>query len=727
MTQITHQASRLPISAIVIYRNESDHLKACLPGLRFCDEIIGIDMASDDDSRAVAARYVDRMFEVDPFPIAEPTRVAAAKIAKHDWVMLVDPDEYLTPKLARQIEQALRDRPFAGGFGLPWWFYFKKKHLQGTAWGGTHRHKLMLIHRERCDLFPTCNRIVEVRRGFKRYNLPGDPANHVRHHWSNSYLNLLGRHWSRYPRLDVKRRRAEGERFSLKRLLLEPGSHFSRSYRDFDGCRMGLRGLLLSTVFGLYHFRQEMLMATSNDQTSSEPQSGDDDLPALRECTCTSSCASPSCSQLQSSMDSSPFLKAEASQRVLVISAAFPPMVAGESESTIQHCRALAAAGHEVHLLTTQRQNITQDQSFTVHATIKRWDWSEARELKRVVRAVKPQAVLLVFASWNYRYHPMISYAASMVKRIVPDCRFVTRMEWSMGTLASEHGLGTRLMRWWKAWRHRGDYGYGTLLRESDAVTVMCDEHEQKVAAIDPSVSEKLLRVPPLLLIRQAEAPTWEQRRNIRASLGVTDEQQTLLAYFGLIAPGKGLESLLRAMSELRTKGQDVKLVMIGGVTERPDHQAFAQRLQQLCRDMNLGSSVRWTGGFEFESMQPSQWLWVSDMAVLPWEQGARLNNSTLAAVSAHRLPIITTMPPEGQTDSELLVPDRMIHLPPGQVGRMVEAIDRVIQDAGLRRRLTVGSSQLFKQAYDPAITLPRTMAAMGLDVPRRVAARRAA
>lgn len=708
MSDDTHHPQRLPISAIVIYRNESEHLRQCLPRLRFCDEIIGIDMASTDDSRAVAERHVDRMYEVDPFPIAEPTRVAAAKIARHDWVLLVDPDEYLTSRLAKQIEEALHERPFAGGFGLPWWFYFKQKHLRGTAWGGTHRHKLMLINRQRCELFATCNRIVAVRQGYRRYDLPGDEANHVRHHWSRSYRDLLWRHWSRYPRLDVKRRRGDGERFSLARLLIEPVRNFSRSYRDFDGCRMGLRGLLLSMIFAIYHVRQEWLMAFCDWRRS---QAGEATPSETKLRPCSVKDASYKFDQACSHNTAA----SSTSRCVLVVSAAFPPMVAGESESTLQQCRSLAEAGHDVHLLTTQRQNMPTAEPYTVHALMQRWNWSEARRYRQLLRRLRPESILLVFASWNYHYHPMISYAATMAKQIVPACHFLLQIQWSMGTLASEHGLGTRLIRSWKAWCHGGDYGYGTLLRDSDAVTVMCDEHEEKVIAIDPDVCQKLRRIPPLVLIRRTEAPTWQQRRTVRASLGVTGREQTLLGYFGLVAPGKGLETLLRALYELRVGGQEVKLVLIGGVTERPEHQAYAQRLQQLCHDMHLGSAVRWTGAFDFHSELPSQWLWACDMAVLPWEQGAHLNNSTLAAVSAHRLAIITTSPPQGQSDMELRAPDRMIHVPPGHVGRLVEAIDRVIHDAGLRRRLTLGSSQLFSEVYDPAITMPRTMEAMGL------------
>ena len=46
--------------------------------------------------------------------------------------------------------------------------------------------------------------------------------------------------------------------------------------------------------------------------------------------------------------------------KLLVISGAFPPMASGEAANTFHLCRRLAAAGVEVHLLTTQQPRIEQ-------------------------------------------------------------------------------------------------------------------------------------------------------------------------------------------------------------------------------------------------------------------------------------------------------------------------------------------------------------------------------
>jgi glycosyltransferase involved in cell wall biosynthesis len=56
--------TQTPISDIVIVRNEPERLEGCLAALKWCDELIAIDMESSDESLAVARRYADRVYHV---------------------------------------------------------------------------------------------------------------------------------------------------------------------------------------------------------------------------------------------------------------------------------------------------------------------------------------------------------------------------------------------------------------------------------------------------------------------------------------------------------------------------------------------------------------------------------------------------------------------------------------------------------------------------------------
>lgn len=240
--------SHPPVTAIVIYRNEKRHLGCCLRALRWCNELIAVDMQSSDGSREIAQALADRVLSVSQCPIAEPTRVAAAKLARHDWVLLVDPDEQIPESLSNDIRKALAKHPDAGAFSLPMWFYFKDQRLTGTVWG-TLTYKLRLIHRDRCELLPLCNRISRLLPDEREVRIEHDGENHMLHYWSDSYLDLLYKHFVRYSHTEAAAMVAQGKRFGLRTAAMDPLIELKKTFKDFDGWRIGPRGWLLSAIY----------------------------------------------------------------------------------------------------------------------------------------------------------------------------------------------------------------------------------------------------------------------------------------------------------------------------------------------------------------------------------------------------------------------------------------------------------------------------------------------
>lgn len=275
-----------PVTAIVIFRNEKHHLGRCLRALWWCDEIIAVDMESSDGSLAIAQNLADRVLSVPVCPIAEPTRVAAAKLASNDWVLLVDPDEEIPENLSHDIRAALIEHPDTGAFSLPMWFYFKNKRLAGTVWG-TLTYKQRLIHRERCDLLPLCNRITQLKPGQRDTRIPHDGGNHMRHYWSSSYLDLLHKHFVRYSHKEAAAMVAQGKRFSLHMGLIAPLTELKKSLKDFDGWRIGPRGWLLSGIYFGYTLASNWLTLYYQWRGAPSQKPVDHELPALNEISLT--------------------------------------------------------------------------------------------------------------------------------------------------------------------------------------------------------------------------------------------------------------------------------------------------------------------------------------------------------------------------------------------------------------------------------------------------------
>lgn len=96
----------LPITLLVIARNEAAAIGRCLDSVPFAAEKLVIDSGSTDGTREVAARHGARVVEHEWLGFG-PQRNFATTQSKHDWILALDADEALTPELAREMEQRL--------------------------------------------------------------------------------------------------------------------------------------------------------------------------------------------------------------------------------------------------------------------------------------------------------------------------------------------------------------------------------------------------------------------------------------------------------------------------------------------------------------------------------------------------------------------------------------------------------------------------------------------
>ena len=85
----------LPLSGVVIARNEADRIGRCVGSLRaVCAEVIVLDSGSTDDTVAIARALGARVEHRDWSGFAEQKNAAIA-LATQPWVLLLDADEWL--------------------------------------------------------------------------------------------------------------------------------------------------------------------------------------------------------------------------------------------------------------------------------------------------------------------------------------------------------------------------------------------------------------------------------------------------------------------------------------------------------------------------------------------------------------------------------------------------------------------------------------------------------
>lgn len=97
----TH-SKRKTLSAVIITKDEERMIANCLWTLAFADECIVVDTGSTDNTVQIASRMGARVVEVLGGSFAD-WRTAGKEASSGDWILYIDADERVTPKLSREI------------------------------------------------------------------------------------------------------------------------------------------------------------------------------------------------------------------------------------------------------------------------------------------------------------------------------------------------------------------------------------------------------------------------------------------------------------------------------------------------------------------------------------------------------------------------------------------------------------------------------------------------
>jgi len=97
----------MPLSVIIITRNESANIVACLESVAFADEVIVLDGQSTDDTVSLAQNSGAKVFTAPSWEGFGPQKNKALSYASHDWVLSIDADERVSTDLALEIQQVL--------------------------------------------------------------------------------------------------------------------------------------------------------------------------------------------------------------------------------------------------------------------------------------------------------------------------------------------------------------------------------------------------------------------------------------------------------------------------------------------------------------------------------------------------------------------------------------------------------------------------------------------
>jgi glycosyltransferase involved in cell wall biosynthesis len=236
------------LSVAMIARNEEKNLPRTLEAVRWADEIVIVDSGSVDRTPEIARSFgAKHSFNRDFRGHPEQKTIAIGKCTS-DWILLLDADEVVSPELAEEIRQTIRNPKYEA-------YWVPRLNLFLGRWirhGGFYPdHKLRLFKRGSAQ--------VETNvgpHGTPQYDGPKGTLKHDLIHYAypsfEQYLSHMNDYSSENVDVMVQRGKARSLLGFTRLALLNPVATFVKNYFFRLGFLDGLEGLVYHLNHSVY-------------------------------------------------------------------------------------------------------------------------------------------------------------------------------------------------------------------------------------------------------------------------------------------------------------------------------------------------------------------------------------------------------------------------------------------------------------------------------------------
>lgn len=224
------------ITAVVTCYNIEDRIRRCLDSLHWVDEILVVDSFSTDLTPEIAREYTDKVLQHEYENYGAQLRWAVPQ-AEHEWIIVVDSDEWVYPELAGEIRQILNEGPKYNGYKILRRNVFMGQPIKYCGW--QRDTVIRFYHRDR-HTYPDMNVHSDVRVEGPLGRLSG-----LLGHDSYRDMEDYFERFSRFSRWGAMNACKNGKKATVSRLFLRPICRFLRMYIFQRGFLDGKPGLVL--------------------------------------------------------------------------------------------------------------------------------------------------------------------------------------------------------------------------------------------------------------------------------------------------------------------------------------------------------------------------------------------------------------------------------------------------------------------------------------------------
>lgn len=262
---------KLPVSVLIHTFNEEENIADCLETVKWADEIIVVDMYSEDKTVEIAKKYTDKIYFFERMGYADPARQFALEKASNEWVLVVDADERVPLKLKKRLEQIMKE-DIADIVFIPRNNYFFGEILKGNMWGPLQDIHPRLFKKGFIDLSPAVHEIFKIKKSARIYKITNPEEGFI--HFAYIDVEHFLEKFNRYTTIEAK---------NMFEGLKKPPANFPKElYLTFretigrffvkNGYKDGITGLYLAILMGAYRVSSFLKYRVMKKYRSMDPR-----------------------------------------------------------------------------------------------------------------------------------------------------------------------------------------------------------------------------------------------------------------------------------------------------------------------------------------------------------------------------------------------------------------------------------------------------------------------
>ena len=240
--------NRIPLSVVVITKNEEANIERCLGSAGFADEIVVLDSYSTDKTLEIAGRFTKNIYKHN-MDVEGTHRNYAYGLASGEFILSLDADEEISPQLKDEIMNLLKDETEAGKhnvYSIPIKTFIGNRWAKYAGWYPAPKVRLFRKGRFRYD-----DAEVHPRTYYQGTcgHLKGDILHYAFKDLADIFSDL-----NQQSTLQAKEWFREKRKFSTARFLRTTCDRFLKKYFLKAGYKGGILGIVLSAADGIYQF-----------------------------------------------------------------------------------------------------------------------------------------------------------------------------------------------------------------------------------------------------------------------------------------------------------------------------------------------------------------------------------------------------------------------------------------------------------------------------------------